>query len=226
MPPAALPEPIEAPQANNGPPIATTTETVNGADANGGVNGNGTTQNNAFDAGLVSDGIDQRLSNVVEINGDLWVAETVLDASNTSTANPQGTDAIAWLEIKLTTTNGVVTAASVIQDGLITSKGTSEPNLFFYFPSIAVNASDDVVIGFEGSDATHFISSYTAVGTTNLGVTTFTIPTLLKQGQGVFQGLDLGIEPGAIGPTATPPGPRGRGQAILRSRSIGGVDST
>ena len=56
-----------------------------------------------------------------------------------------------------------------------------------------------------------FISSYTAVGTTNLGVTTFTIPTLLKQGQGVFQGLDLGIEPGAIGPTATPPGPQAAG---------------
>ena len=171
-------------------------------------------QNNALDPGLVMDDIDQRISNVVEINGDLWVAQTVLDSTNTSVANPNGTDAIAWWEISLA-------SDTVIQGGLISSKGTSNPNLYFFFPSIAVNAADDVVIGFEGSGTTQFISSYTAVGTTNLGVTTFTVPALLKSGQGVFIGDEVGesvgnkfynglaAEPGPIGPVATPAGPTG-----------------
>ena len=107
----------------------------------------------------------------------------MLDTTNTSTTNPLGTDAIAWYEIS--TVNDVpVASPAVIQGGLITSKGSSDPNLFFYLPSIAVNAAGDVVIGFNGSDSTQFISSYTAVGTTNLGVTTFTVPTLLKAGSG------------------------------------------
>lgn len=61
------------------------------------------------------------------------------------------------------------------------------------------------MIGFEGSDATHFISSYTAVGTTFNNVTTFTAPQLLASGTGVYTGQDSGIEPGPIGPKATPP---------------------
>ena len=43
------------------------------------------------------------------------------------------------------------------------------------------------------------------MGTTNLGVTTFTLPTVLKQGVGVFVGDDLAAEPGPIGPVRRPP---------------------
>ena len=48
----------------------------------------------------MADGIDQRLSNVVEINGDLWVTQTVLDPEHVHD-EPIGTDAIAWYEIQL-----------------------------------------------------------------------------------------------------------------------------
>ncbi len=199
--PEAVTTPIPAPQPNHAPDVADSTESATGA-----------FENSALEPGLVDDGIDNRLSNVVEINGDLWVTQTVLDSTNTSTTNPFGTDAIAWYEIQPTFLNGAAVSGKVIQAGLLSSKGTTDPNLFFYFPSIAVNAAGDVVIGFDGSDTTQFISSYTAVGTTFAGVTTFTLPNstvpdiqLVKSGTGVYTGLKSGVEPGAVGPIATPP---------------------
>jgi Calx-beta domain/FG-GAP-like repeat/Carboxypeptidase regulatory-like domain len=183
---------MAAPQPNNAPSIAEGTEELNSASLNFGV-----PQNSALDPGLTHDGIDGRISNVVEVNGDLWVAMTVFDPTDAA-ANVSHDD-IAWFEIKLNTSGGTVTG-SVIQNGLI-----KNPNLWFYFPSIAVNASGDVVIGFDGSDSTTFISSYAAVGTTFNGVTTFTTPQLLKAGTGVYTGNGIGAEPGSIGPMAVPP---------------------
>ena len=119
--------------------------------------------------------------------------------------NPTGTDAIAWDEISLATD-------TVIQHGLISSKGSGDPNLFFYSPSIAVNSTGEVVIGFSGSDQATFISSYAAVGTTNFGVTTFAmkldpttnVPVPLQAGKGVYTGEGLNAVPGELGPIPPP----------------------
>ena len=154
--PATITAPIAAPQPNGGPSIPASSGTF----------------------GL---GIDARLSNVVEINGDLWVARTVLDTTT-------NTDAIAWYEISLTTDK-------VTQSGVISS-----PSLFFYYPSIAVNSTGDVVIGFNGSSTSQFISSYVSIGTTSAGVTTFSPPTLVQSGQGVFDGNSLTVPTGAPTP--------------------------
>ena len=152
---------VSAPQPNNAAPIAAT---VPGS----------------------YEGIGTNLSNVVEVNGDLWAAETVLDTATQ-------TDAVAWVEISVST-------KTVIQSGLI-----SDPNLFFYFPSIAVNTAGDVVIGFSGSDSSQYISSYASIGTTSAGVTTFKAPSLLQAGQGIF--LGNGLTPDNVGapPTPAPP---------------------
>ena len=103
------------------------------------------------------DGLDDRFSGtIVQVGGELWAAQTVFDAATK-------TDAIAWYEINVTGT------PSITQQGLI-----SDPNLFFYYPSVSANSQGDVVIGFSGSDATQPISSYAVYGTTStLGVTTF-----------------------------------------------------
>ena len=134
------------------------------------------------------DGLDARFSGtIVQVNGELWAAQTVYDSTTK-------TDAIAWYEINLSGT------PTIAQQGLI-----SDPNLFFYYPSLSANAEGDVVIGFSGSDATQPISSYAVYGTTNSsGTTTFSGAMLLEQGNGVFVGNLLTPQPTAPVSSTTP----------------------
>ena len=126
------------------------------------------------------DGLDDRFSGtIVQVGSELWAAQTVLDTAT-------GTDAIAWYEINVSSGTPTIT-----QQGLI-----SDPNLFFYYPSVSANSEGNVVIGFSGSDATQPISSYAVYGTTStLDVTTFSEPLLLKQGTGVYVGNLLTPQP-------------------------------
>ncbi len=100
-------------------------------------------------------------SNVVRQNGSLWGVQSV---------NNGGRSALRWFEIDEATN-------IVVQSGLI-----SDPSLAFYYGSIAVNGFGDVVIGFSGSGANQYVSSYAVHGTTVAGTTTFGTPTLLKAG--------------------------------------------
>ena len=208
--PVTYADPIDAPQPNKADPVQATVIPGNSVfiTFDRATNYPGEALRPALDNGLADNGIDGRLSNAVEINGDIWVAQTVLDGTNSSSLNPTGTDAIAWDEISLATD-------TVIQHGLISSKGSGDPNLFFYSPSIAVNSTGEVVIGFSGSDQATFISSYAAVGTTNFGVTTFAmkldpttnVPVPLQAGKGVYTGEGLNAVPGELGPMpGTAPG--------------------
>ena len=103
--------------------------------------------------------------NVVARDGTLWAAHTV---------DVDGRAAVEWYQIDPLT-------GDVLQSGLI-----ADDSLAFSFPSIAVNEFGDVVIGFSGSDANTFISTYAAVGETVGGVTTFNAPLLLKAGEGSY----------------------------------------
>lgn len=82
--------------------------------------------------------------------------------------------ALEWYEIDATT-NGL------LQSGLV-----SDPSLDLYYPSIAVNAAGDVVIGFSGSDDETPISSYAVVGETASTTTTLSPITLLAAGSGTY----------------------------------------
>jgi hypothetical protein len=110
-------------------------------------------------------------SNVVLINGTMWATHTVEHPTT-------GHAAIHWMQVNEYHTTGSAPGQYVLQDGLI-----SDPNLDFYFASIAVNADDVVVIGFTGSDdTTQYASSYAVLGETVGATTTFGTPMLLHAG--------------------------------------------
>ncbi|MEQ9236503.1 PEP-CTERM sorting domain-containing protein [Coleofasciculus sp. E2-BRE-01] len=108
-------------------------------------------------------------SNIILHNGAFWGVQTV---------NNAGRAALRWFQIDATTN-------LLLQEGLI-----ADPNLDFYYGSIAVNDFNDVVIGFSGSSENQFVSSYAALGQTVGGVTTFDTPMLLKEGVADYQRLD------------------------------------
>ncbi len=93
----------------------------------------------ALGSAVPLDTVGSRIMNAVYRNGSLWLCNTV---------NANGRSACKWYEIDMATR----TAA---QQGVIDSSG-----LYYYFPSIAVNASGQVALGFSGSSPTEYASTY------------------------------------------------------------------
>jgi hypothetical protein len=100
-------------------------------------------------------------SSVIRRNGIIWGVNTIRN---------QGRVALRWSAIDANTN-------AVLQEGLI-----ADPNQDVYMGSIAVNEFNDVVIGFNMSSTSQFVSSYAVLGTTVNGVTTFGEPLLLQAG--------------------------------------------
>lgn len=105
--------------------------------------------------------------NVMEVDGSLWAAHAVLDPNNNSSA-------VRWYEIDEVTN-------ALLQTGLIT-----DPNLDFLDPSIAVNSSGTVVVGYTGTGPNQNPSAFASIGTTVGGVTTFDPPLLTQAGAGTY----------------------------------------
>jgi hypothetical protein len=82
----------------------------------------------------------------------------------------QGRAALRWFAID-TQTN------ALLQEGLIADSSRD-----VFMGSIAVNACNDVVIGFNKSGPSEFVSAYAVAGATVHNVTTFGEPLLLKSG--------------------------------------------
>ena len=106
--------------------------------------------------------IDTRLGAIVyEVNGVLYAVQITQVA---------GRSAIRWYRVSALT-------------GLLLESGTlSDPGVDYSFPSIAANENGIIVIGFNKSSTTEFVSSYAVAGETVLGITTFGTPMLLKTG--------------------------------------------
>ena len=81
-----------------------------------------------------------------------------------------GRSAIRWYRVDAAT------------DTLLEAGTISDTNFDYSYPSIAANEDGIIVIGFDASGLTRFVSSYAAVGETVGGVTTFGAPLLLKEG--------------------------------------------
>ena len=62
----------------------------------------------------------------------------------------------------------------------------ADSSLSYYYPSIAVNASGDIVIGFSGSSTSTYASEYAVTGTFNGTTTTLGSPQLIKAGTGPY----------------------------------------
>jgi hypothetical protein len=118
--------------------------------------------------------LDNRISgNVVLQEGTLWGVQVALR---------NGRNALHWFKIRASDN-------ATLQEGYIT-----DPDLHFYYGSVAVNEFGDVVIGASGSSESQFVSSYAFVGdsegNTVLGDTTFGAPMLLKAGVDDYEVLD------------------------------------
>lgn len=114
-------------------------------------------------------GDDRFSANIVFQNGSYWGVQSVRSRA--------GRAALRWFEIDAATLERR-------QGGLV-----ANPNLDFYYGSIAVNPSGEVVIGFSGSGARRFVSAYAVAGETRGGQTRFGRPRLLKAGRSTYQRL-------------------------------------
>jgi len=86
---------------------------------------------------------DTRVLNVVYRNGSVWATHHVV--------GPSGKVEVAWYRINP-------------GSGTVQSQGrVTDPNLWYYYPSIAVNKDNVAAIGFSGSSTTEFVGGYYTV---------------------------------------------------------------
>ena len=99
--------------------------------------------------GLTLDGLDDRLMNAVLRNGRIYAAHAIgVNASGTTTS-PTRT-AVRWYEIENLATTPLLRQSSTIFDN-----AASNPR-FYWVPSINMNGSGDVVVGYAASSAVTF----------------------------------------------------------------------
>ncbi len=103
-----------------------------------------------------------RLSMATIRNGALWVSQ-VAGLSGTNgiyVGDETGTNvdrsAIQWLKLSVDAVGG---SLSYSAHGRVYDATSTNP-LYYYFPSLMVNCSGDVVMGFSGSSATNYIGSF------------------------------------------------------------------
>lgn len=109
----------------------------------------------------ISTGSQRFSSSLVLRNDVIWGVQTVAT---------HGRAAVRWFAIDAHTD-------AVFQEGLI-----ADATRDVFMASIAVNACDDVVLGFNESGPSEYVSAYAVAGTTTDNVTTFGEPILLKAG--------------------------------------------
>jgi len=114
-----------------------------------------------------------RVQSAIIRNGSLWCVQAVKE-------NDLG--AAKWWEIDVAP--GSLTLGDLIQSGVIGD--TSGANLHFIYPSIAVNANDDVLVGFTGTSSTSYAGCYYAHRTAATPEGQFDDPVLFKAGLGPY----------------------------------------
>jgi hypothetical protein len=108
---------------------------------------------------------DWRPINAVYRNGSVYTAQTIAVS---------GRAAVRWYEVD-------AQSASLVQHGTI-----SDPVRHYYFPGIAVNADDAVVVGFSGSDAGTYVSSYYSGRVASDPPGVLSAPQVLRDGAGPY----------------------------------------
>lgn len=76
---------------------------------------------------------------------------------------------------------------TVLESGTI-----SDPVMDLFYPSIAANAAGTMVIAYNGSSSSTFVSNFAVVGNTINGVTSFGQPLVLKSGAASYQNTGSG----------------------------------
>ncbi len=134
-------------------------------------------------------------------NGDDRFSSAVVQAGNflyaVQNITASGRSAVRWTIANATT-------FAIIQQGTI-----SDPTLSYFYPSIAVNPTGDVVVGFSGSSSTTFASTYAVVGSSAGGAPggslTFGTPVQTKAGTDLYPDTRWG-DYSAVTPDPADPG--------------------
>jgi hypothetical protein len=114
---------------------------------------------------------DSRVQNVVSRNGRMFATHTIPHQGPAIT-----TTAVRWYEIDNN-------SLSAVQQGTI-----SDPNRFYYYPSIAVNSTGAIAIGFSGSSSSppEYAGAYYTARRSADPPNTMHPVTLLKSGQASY----------------------------------------
>jgi hypothetical protein len=107
------------------------------------------------------DSLDWRPMNAVYRNGSVYTTHGVAVSSRA---------ACRWYEID-------ANSVSTLQTGTV-----YDPSMYYMMPSISVNANDEVVVAFSGSNATQYASSYFAGRIPSDPAGQLSAPALLKDG--------------------------------------------
>lgn len=113
---------------------------------------------------------DTRMQNAVFRNGLLYTTHTVPSNDNTRAE-------AAWYAIDPGSASLNPPLGTPVQQGRI-----SDPSRFYYYPSLAVNASGDIAFGFSGSSRTEFAGAYYTARRSGDPAGTTQAPGLLKAG--------------------------------------------
>jgi hypothetical protein len=105
---------------------------------------------------------------VIRVGNSIWTVNT---SASGSSSDDGARNVLRWYEIDATTNQ-------IKQQGEI-----GDATHDYIYPSLAVNQTGDVVIGFNRSGLNEFISSYAIAGKTVNGKTNFGQPLLLKAGE-------------------------------------------
>lgn len=124
---------------------------------------------------------DDRLINVVLRNGHLWTAHTVTFDLLTRTHC-----AIKWWE--LNPADGTAIQSGLIEDVRPDGSFDDTTGRYYYYPSIAVNGNNEVLIGFSGSGALEYASAYYAFRSPAYPQGRFDEPFRFKAGLGIYTG--------------------------------------
>jgi hypothetical protein len=109
---------------------------------------------------------DGHFASLVQVGASIWGVH--------SATSDAGRAAIRWFEFD-------ASDATALQSGVI-----DHPDRDFLYPSIAVNPSGAVVIGFSASGTSLMPSAFAVLGETVAGVTTFGEPILVRAGSASF----------------------------------------
>ncbi len=139
-------------------------------------------------------------SNTID-NGDDRFSASVVQIGNylySVLSTPvSGRTAVRWTIADATTFN-------IVQQGTL-----SDPTLSYFYPSIAVNSTGDVVVGFSGSSSSTYASTYAMVGSSAGGVPggtlTFGSPVQTKAGTDFYPDTRWG-DYSAVTPDPADPG--------------------
>jgi len=125
-------------------------------------------------------GGDTRLQDAVVRNGKIWFTHTVGAGSGITDSAPPSRAEVAWYQVD-------PSAAASFPGGLPVQQGHVSNFLrAYFFPSIAVNASDCAALGFSGSDSNSFVSAYFTSRAASDPPGTMQPVTLLKAGEGHY----------------------------------------